>query len=80
MKKELELEKRFDKLFFSCEMNSRKPEKKIYEKAISSLKEKPQKILFIDDRIRNLEPAKELGIKTIQYKNLNDIKTQLLNF
>ncbi len=55
----------FDKVFWSCKLGSRKPEKEIYLKVLSEIKRKPQEVLFFDDREDNVLAARDLGIKTV---------------
>jgi putative hydrolase of the HAD superfamily len=47
----------------------RKPELKIYRLTLKKLKVKPEECIFIDDKEKNLKPAKKLGIKTVLAKN-----------
>ncbi len=63
----------FDSNIISCKEGMRKPNKKFYRLSKKEL-EKIKKIsykemVFIDNRKWNLKPAKELGMKTIHYKN-----------
>jgi len=67
----------FEKQFYSFELKERKPEIKIYEIFIKKTKLKSEECLFIDDKERNLLPAKELGFQTYQYKNLEELKQKL---
>lgn len=64
--------------FNSARMGFRKPHKNIYRITLKKLKVRPQECVFIDDKPENLVPAKELGIKTILYKqNLTELKQNL---
>ena len=45
----------------------RKPEPRIYEIAAERLGLKPEECVFVDDRPGNLEPAAELGMRTVLY-------------
>lgn len=44
-----------------------KPSKEFYEVLIEKLKEKPEDILLVDDKKKNLEGAKSIGLKTLLY-------------
>jgi len=55
----------FDKVILSCEVGLVKPEKKIYQIALSELGTEPKQAIFIDDREDNLLPAQEMGIRTV---------------
>jgi len=61
--------KKFDVVIISCDVGIRKPNPKIYKLLIKKIRLKPKEILFIDNRKWNLIPAKKLGIKTILFKN-----------
>jgi epoxide hydrolase-like predicted phosphatase len=53
----------------SCRIGVAKPDIKIYARAISSLGLKGSECIFIDNKKSNLVPAKEFGMKTILYKD-----------
>lgn len=59
----------FDTIIFSCKEGYRKPEREIYEIAISNLNLSPEESVFIDDKKENLDGAQKIGIKTILFKN-----------
>jgi len=61
-----ELEQEFDAIVVSGDpdIQVRKPNKLIYEKLINKFDFSPNNFMFIDDRLRNLKPASELGIIT----------------
>lgn len=61
--------KDFNTLIFSCRVGTRKPELGVYKLALKKLKVKPEECIFIDDKNRNLKPAKKLGMKVILAKN-----------
>lgn len=61
----------------SYEVNSIKPEPKIYECLFEKYAIDPKKSVFLDDSERNLEGAKKFGIKTIQFTSLKDAILQL---
>jgi len=55
----------FNRVFYSCAIGLRKPEKVCYEWVLKELKIQPQKTLFIDDSLQNIEGAKAAGLQTI---------------
>ena len=57
----------FDGLFLSYRMKMKKPKEEIYEKVISEIEFEPQECIFIDDEPKNLEPAKNMGMRTILF-------------
>ena len=56
----------FDKIYESCEIGMRKPEKRIYRYLLDDLKIKPENSVFLDDLGMNLKTAKLLGINTVK--------------
>ena len=67
----------FEAFMSSCWLGSRKPMKKIYTDALSIAQAAPATTLFIDDRERNLEPARELGINTILFESAAQLRADL---
>ena len=61
----------FDTIVTSYEVGSAKPDIKIYKEVLGKLNVKAEECVYIEDRIKNLEPAKILGMKTIEFKNYN---------
>ena len=59
------LDQLFDQLFLSYEMGMWKPDAEIYHHVLKKLNLKPHEALFLDDNLKNIESAKELGIQTI---------------
>jgi putative hydrolase of the HAD superfamily len=59
------LDELFEKAYFSHISKMRKPEIRFFELLINENKLNPEKTLFIDDFIENIEAAKLLGIKTL---------------
>jgi putative hydrolase of the HAD superfamily len=57
----------FIAFFTSCWVGVLKPARRIYEVALAMSQAEPARSVFIDDRDRNLEPARELGIQTIRF-------------
>ena len=69
----------FDKVYESCEIGMRKPEKRIYEYLINDLNIIPEDSVFLDDLGINLKTAKMLGINTIKVINPIDALKELDN-
>ena len=65
--------------FVSYELKCLKPDVKIYQKMIEKLNCKPNEIIFIDDKEKNVIGAKSLGINGIVYKN-NEIREKVIRF
>jgi putative hydrolase of the HAD superfamily len=67
----------FEAFFSSCYLGARKPDPGIYQLALKITQCAPQECVMIDDRGLNLECAKELGMRTIQFKNLAQLEAEL---
>ena len=52
----------FDKVYYSCRMNMRKPDKEIFEFVLEENKLIPSETVFIDDSIQHVKGAGECGI------------------
>jgi HAD superfamily hydrolase (TIGR01509 family) len=48
-----------------------------YKYVLKKLETKPKRCIFIDDKIRNLVPARELGIIVIRFESFDKFKDQL---
>ena len=57
----------FDHLTWSHTLNLAKPEIAIYRHAAEGLRTPPENILFIDDRVENIEAALAAGMQAIRY-------------
>jgi putative hydrolase of the HAD superfamily len=67
----------FEIIFCSHEIHTRKPELQPYLIALDYLKLKPEEVIFLDDKEENIEPAKQLGIKTILVKSPSQMRDDL---
>jgi len=70
----------FDVLVFSCAEGTMKPERKIYEIAVKQLSSRPEQTIFIDDKQEFINAAKQVGINTILFKNIEQLKNELARF
>jgi putative hydrolase of the HAD superfamily len=61
----------------SCFVGLRKPESGIYRLAIEITQIDPHECCFVDDRALNLECAANLGMRTIQMRGVEELKTEL---
>ena len=61
----------------SCDIQKMKPYKNYFMHCLKQLKVKPEELLFIDDSSENIATAQSLGIKTILFKNPEQLKKQL---
>lgn len=63
--------------FCSCVIGKRKPDPDFYLEVLRQLKVDPANCIFIDDRIRNVEAAVEVGIVGLHFKNANLLRDDL---
>ena len=74
-KKGLPIDETFEKKFCSFQLKTQKPGKEFFLKAIEGIGLDPSEMLLIDDSTANLQTARELGIKTLQYFQDQDIRS-----
>jgi len=67
----------FEYTFTSCYMGLRKPDPRIYLRSLGILGDKPERSLFIDDRIENVAAAAAVGMKAIRFTGEADLRQQL---
>lgn len=70
----------FDVLVFSCAEGTKKPERKIYEITIDRLNSRPEQTIFIDDKQEFITAAKQIGLNTILFKDIEQVKKELVRF
>jgi len=63
-----EFDELFDKAYFSFDLHLAKPHPEIFEFVINQHQLIPEKTLFIDDRIENIEGARKVGLRTFHLK------------
>jgi len=71
------LHKDFQAFFSSCYLNARKPEEPIYRIALEVSQRAPEKSVFIDDRLLNLENPRRLGMQVVHYQNAPQLRADL---
>jgi epoxide hydrolase-like predicted phosphatase len=69
----------FDAELLSCEVGVRKPDPAIYGLAVQVAKCLPAECIFIDDKEKNLLPARNLGMTTILAVDTDQVRRDLLN-
>ncbi|TAH04532.1 MAG: HAD family phosphatase [Sphingobacteriales bacterium] len=67
----------FDGKVVSGEEKTRKPFLDIYEMVINRFNVDPASAVYIDDNVRNLVPARELGMAAIHFKNPAQLREEL---
>lgn len=61
----------FEEAIYSNEVGMRKPETRIYEHLIKKANTAPAHILFIDDKLENIQAAEKLGISSFHLTDRN---------
>ena len=69
----------FDTLFFSYRMHCSKPSREIYCKMLANGGMRAEETLFVDDSTKNIEAAREVGIRTLLVENGEDWREKLSN-
>jgi epoxide hydrolase-like predicted phosphatase len=67
----------FDVLVFSCVEGVIKPERRIYEITLKRLGSKAGQAVFIDDRQDYIRGAEDVGLNTILFKSIGQVKDEL---
>jgi len=67
----------FDVLVFSCEEGIMKPERRIYDLTLERLGSPAQQCVFIDDRPDYIQGAKDVGLHTILFESIAQVKDEL---
>src|SRR5438552_8079571 len=71
------LRRYFPVFFSSCFLGLRKPDEAIYRLALQVTQRVPAECIFIDDREVNLECPRELGLKTILFRDVAQLRVDL---
>lgn len=77
---EFDLGQFFEHMFSSHQFGAVKPEPEAYEKALAILQEPPDSVLFLDDKIENVEAARTLGLQTLHVTSPHDLAALLADF
>lgn len=72
-----DLARNFAVFLSSCYLGVRKPGEAIYRVALEITQRKPEECIFVDDRPGNLESPARIGIRTIQFKNAQQLRAEL---
>jgi putative hydrolase of the HAD superfamily len=67
----------FDPLVLSWEVGSAKPQRRIFEALIETLRLNPHEILLIDDVAANITAAKDLGLQGLLFTDVDTLRKDL---
>lgn len=77
LKKRFAVLKEFDKVILSYKIGELKPHPKIYRYALKAAGTTPQRTIYIDDRKELIDGARALGIESILFRNVGQLKKDL---
>jgi len=66
--------------FFSADLGMIKPSPDIFRHVVAALGAEPQDVIFVDDRGDNIAAAAALGIRTIHFRNADELRQELTSF
>ncbi|MET7328058.1 HAD-IA family hydrolase [Nonomuraea sp. NPDC005650] len=66
-----------DDVVSSARVGVAKPDRRIYEIAAERAGVAPERCLFVDDRLQNVEAARELGMTGVHYRSFQDLAAVL---
>ncbi|MGW0808042.1 HAD family hydrolase [Nonomuraea sp. NPDC002799] len=66
-----------DDVVSSARVGVAKPDRRIYEIAAERAGAAPERCLFVDDRLQNVEAARELGMTGVHYRTYDDLAAVL---
>ena len=78
LKSRIEIEKNFNGGVYSFQEGMRKPSEEFYEVLIKKYNLKKEECIFFDDKQKNVEVGNSLGIKSIKFNTVEDIKNNLI--
>lgn len=78
--KTFNLHELFDAFFSSCYLQMRKPDPRIFIRAMEVTQVKPDECIYIDDRLMLVNAAKKLGMNSILHQNFESTKEILEKF
>lgn len=67
----------FRVFFTSCWLGCTKPARRIYDLALAMAQADPRASVFVDDRERNLEPARALGMQAVLFRGAAQLREDL---
>ncbi len=77
MKREFDWLPRFDVLVWSYQLRMAKPDPAIYRHILAELRVDTGEALFLDDKLVNIEAARALGMKAIQFSTVEKLREDL---
>ncbi|HVC48096.1 MAG TPA: HAD family phosphatase [Terracidiphilus sp.] len=78
MKRTFDWLPRFDVLVWSYQFGIAKPDPEIYLRTLAQLGTEPQETLFLDDKLVNVQAARALGLRAIEFSTIAALRTDLI--
>ena len=78
IEREFDWIRRFDVLVWSYQLRMAKPEAAIYQHVVKELGIGAEEALFVDDKLVNIEAARALGMKAIQFWSVAKLRADLV--
>lgn len=72
-----ELVAAFDPILFSCDVGALKPNPALFAAALKKLGDPPERVLLIDDSLRNVEGAQAFGLNGLHYRTELELRRGL---
>ena len=69
----------FDVLIWSYQHKMAKPQPEIYHLLLEKLGIPPEEILFLDDKLENIEAARRQGIQCLQFSTIEQLRQDLIS-
>jgi putative hydrolase of the HAD superfamily len=68
----------FDVLVWSYQLHMAKPDPAIYRHTLKELGTRPEETLFVDDKLVNVEAARALGMKALEFSTVQRLRDDLI--
>jgi putative hydrolase of the HAD superfamily len=78
VEREFDWIRRFDVLVWSFQLHIAKPDPEIYRHTLAKLGTRPEETLFLDDKRVNIKAAVALGIKALEFSNIDRLREELI--
>ncbi len=75
--RQFDLRRSFSAFFSSCFVRVRKPDAAIFRLALEITQRAPEECVFVDDRPLNVECARQLGLRAVQYQTAAQLREDL---
>jgi putative hydrolase of the HAD superfamily len=75
----MKLDSFFDEIVISSRLGMIKPDPDLFNYTLNRLKVNSYEAIFIDDRLSNVTAARQLGIESILYSSLTQLRSELAN-